>query len=94
MTDFSDRVVAAREAKGLTQADLAEAIGMTQQGVAAIENGKSDRPKKLRELARVLGVSLRITYSARKPRHTSARRASAGRSSTSRQEREAGARAG
>lgn len=57
MGTLAENVIAAREAKGWTQADLAEAIGMTQQGVAAIENGKSERPKKLRELARALGVS-------------------------------------
>jgi transcriptional regulator with XRE-family HTH domain len=57
MSTLGERVAAAREAKGWTQADLATAIGMTQQGVAAIENGKSERPKKLRELARSLGVT-------------------------------------
>jgi transcriptional regulator with XRE-family HTH domain len=57
MTTLAEKLIAAREAKGWTQADLAEAIGMTQQGVAAIENGKSERPKKLRELARALSVT-------------------------------------
>lgn len=57
MGSLAENVIVAREAKGWTQAELAEALGMTQQGIAAIENGKSDRPKKLRELARALGVS-------------------------------------
>lgn len=39
---------------GWTQGDLGARIGMTQQGIAAIEKGKSGRPQKLRELARAL----------------------------------------
>lgn len=42
---------------GLSQGDLAMRIGMTQQGIAAIESGKSSRPQKLRELARALLLS-------------------------------------
>lgn len=39
---------------GWTQGELGVRIGMTQQGIAAIEKGKSGRPQKLRELARAL----------------------------------------
>lgn len=39
---------------GWTQGELGLRIGMTQQGIAAIEKGKSGRPQKLRELARAL----------------------------------------
>ncbi len=54
MATLGEKVVKAREAMGWTQGDLAVRLGMTQQGIAAIENGKSERPKKLRELARAL----------------------------------------
>lgn len=37
---FTNRVKELREAAGLTQADLAEAISMTRQTVLAIERGK------------------------------------------------------
>ena len=37
---FTNRVKSLREAKGITQADLADAIGMTRQTVIAIERGK------------------------------------------------------
>lgn len=57
MSGLGEKIIEAREAKGWTQSELADAIGMTQQGIAAIENGKSDRPKKLRELARALSVT-------------------------------------
>ncbi|MGF7160149.1 phage repressor protein C with HTH and peptisase S24 domain [Rhodoligotrophos appendicifer] len=56
-TALAARVKAAREALGLSQPALAERVGMSQQGIGAIEAGKSDRPKKLREIARVLGTT-------------------------------------
>lgn len=42
---------------GWSQEELGGRIGMTQQGVAAIENGKSKRPQKLREIARAILLS-------------------------------------
>jgi phage repressor protein C with HTH and peptisase S24 domain len=51
------RVIEAREAKGLSQGDLAERTGMSQQGIASIESGESKRPRKMLELARALGRS-------------------------------------
>jgi transcriptional regulator with XRE-family HTH domain len=52
------RRVAIRRAKlGLSQEALALRIGMKQQGVDAIEQGRVKRPRLLRELARALSTS-------------------------------------
>lgn len=52
---LAQRLRDAREAAGLSQPQLAERVGMSQQGIAAIETGDSLRPRKLRELARAVG---------------------------------------
>ena len=57
MSAFAENVRMARERAGLTQPQLAELIGMSQQGIASIESGKVARPRKLRELAKALRVS-------------------------------------
>lgn len=54
---LGDRLSRAREARGLSQQDLGEMVGMSQQAIAAIESGKVQRPRRLRELARSVGVS-------------------------------------
>jgi transcriptional regulator with XRE-family HTH domain len=46
-----DRVRQLRKERGLSQLKLAKAVGMRQQGIQSIEDGKSRRPRKLRELA-------------------------------------------
>lgn len=52
------RIARAREACGISQGELAERIGQTQQSLSAIENNDGyQRPRKLREIARILGVS-------------------------------------
>lgn len=56
-TTLADRLREAREAAGLSQPQLAERVGMSQQGIAAIETGDSLRPRKIRELARAVGRS-------------------------------------
>lgn len=48
------RVAQRRAALGMTQDDLAGAIGMKQQGIDSIEAGRVKRPRLLRELARTL----------------------------------------
>ncbi|RVU15217.1 XRE family transcriptional regulator [Methylobacterium oryzihabitans] len=56
MEHLGHRLKAAREAAGLTQSELAERVGMSQQGINDIEN-KGGRPRKLIEIARACGVS-------------------------------------
>lgn len=52
------RVKSRREALGLTQVELAEKVGTSQQSIEQLENGKTKRPRYLPELARVLLVSI------------------------------------
>lgn len=47
---------AAREAKGLSQADLARAIGIKQQSLDSVENGKTAKSKYLPEIAAELSL--------------------------------------
>lgn len=56
--ELAKRVYKARVASGLSQVELAEKVGMAQTGIAAIELGKSTRPRKLNEIAKVLNVPL------------------------------------
>ncbi|MBD5740581.1 XRE family transcriptional regulator, partial [Citrobacter freundii] len=51
------RLKIAREKKGLSQAQLADMIGLSQQSVAKIENGETLQPRKIKEIAKVLDVS-------------------------------------
>lgn len=54
---FGKRVAAARDAAGMSQDELAAAVGMKQQGIGSIEKGEVERPRKLRELAQALSKS-------------------------------------
>jgi DNA-binding XRE family transcriptional regulator len=54
MMTLGARVQKIRNQLGLSQAELGEAVGMSQQAIGAIESGRVVRPKKLREIARVL----------------------------------------
>ena len=58
MTDFGKRLVAVRQARGLTQVQLAEATGLTQRVVSRLET-VADYPTVpvLMELCRALRVS-------------------------------------
>jgi len=48
-----------REAKGLTQEELAKALGVTRQTIIAIEKGKYDPSLKLAfKIARFFGVKI------------------------------------
>lgn len=42
---------------GLSQAQLGEKIGLSQQSVAKIENGETRQPRKIKEIANALNVS-------------------------------------
>lgn len=50
------RMAARRAELGMTQGDLAKAIGVSQQAITQWENGETRRPKKLMELSKTLGV--------------------------------------
>mgnify|MGYP001195784469 CR=1 FL=1 len=52
--NLSDRVKSRRLELGLTQAELAERAGTTQQGIVSIESGRTKRPRQLLELAKAL----------------------------------------
>lgn len=52
------RVKSSRDALDITQAQLAEKVGTTQQSIEQLEGGKIKRPRYLPELALALGVSI------------------------------------
>ena len=54
---IASRLKTARKAAGLTQEQLAQATAVTQGAIQKVENGKSRRPRKLKKIADVLGVS-------------------------------------
>lgn len=55
---FASRLREARKKKDLTQADLAEMIGMTQASISQWEKGKSEPPEDMKSrIAGILGVS-------------------------------------
>lgn len=54
--DIGAAIRAAREAKGLSQADLARAIGIKQQSLDSVEKGKTARSKFLPEIVSELGL--------------------------------------
>lgn len=51
---LAERVRARRETLKLSQTQLAEAVGMKQQGILNIEKGLVERPRKLLEISKVL----------------------------------------
>lgn len=57
--DFSSRVRSLRDRSGLTQAELAEKLGLTNRAVGAWESGRS-RPRldKMQQLADLFGVTV------------------------------------
>lgn len=58
-TTFGDRMTGAREACGLSQAELARRLGVKVKTVRAWENDQSEpRANKLQMLAGLLGVSI------------------------------------
>jgi transcriptional regulator with XRE-family HTH domain len=55
-TIVPSRVIELRKSRSMSQKDLADEVGVTQQAINAIESGQVSRPTKLRELAEVLGA--------------------------------------
>jgi transcriptional regulator with XRE-family HTH domain len=54
---LGQRMRARRQQKGWTQEQLARQAGTNQAVIQKIENGKSLRPRKINEIAEVLGVN-------------------------------------
>jgi transcriptional regulator with XRE-family HTH domain len=53
-------IMAARNAKRMTQADLAAVVGLSRAQIANIESGRSDFPlSRLRKMAEALGVPVK-----------------------------------
>lgn len=53
---FSDRLTLAMKERGLTQASLAEAVGMAQPSVWKLTSGKASSTRKVVQIANALGV--------------------------------------
>jgi transcriptional regulator with XRE-family HTH domain len=66
---FGARLHAAREAAGLTQAQVAEKLGMTQTAYALWERREvALRPEQIEEVAKVLHVSVDVLFGRSIPR--------------------------
>lgn len=58
MNTLAGRVRLARERAKITQHQLAEKIGTSQQSIAKIERGETLQPRKIKQIALALGVSV------------------------------------
>lgn len=60
-SDFGERLAALREQRGMSQSQLAEAMGITQGSIARWEKRPvAMPPEQMLQLAQVLGVSVRL----------------------------------
>ena len=57
MKHFSERLLYARQQRGLSQADLARLCGLSQSAISNYENGTRRDAREILELARALNVS-------------------------------------
>ncbi|MBN8431828.1 helix-turn-helix transcriptional regulator [Microbulbifer salipaludis] len=57
MQELKDRLLTARQLAGLTQQEVADAVGITQPSYALVESGKSYGSKHLVKIALALGVT-------------------------------------
>lgn len=57
MNTIGERIRALRQARRLSQAQVARAAGITPQAVSDLETGKTQNPAYLSELARALGTT-------------------------------------
>lgn len=53
---MSSRIAQLRKARGISQADLGEAVGLGQSAISKIERGETADPATLRKIAEALGV--------------------------------------
>ncbi len=58
--ELAQRLIAARAAAGLTQAEVAARMGTKQSAISRIESGRNISVEKLREYARAVGREVRI----------------------------------
>lgn len=65
--DIAQRIKKAREKVGLTQVDLAHAVGVKQQSIQKIEAGKTRQPRNIDKLAEVLQVRVAWLLSGEEP---------------------------
>jgi len=59
-----EALIQARARAGMTQADVANAMGVTQPAIARIESGRSISLKTLRRYAKATGSKLKIELAA------------------------------
>lgn len=57
MATFGDRMRSVRRAKGMTQAELAKVVGVTQQLISLLERNACDSSGEAVSMAKALGVS-------------------------------------
>lgn len=71
MKTLAERLRAEREMKGLTQPELAAAVGVTKQAISAIESGTSQKPQHetINGLAGALGLTVDWLLTGREPKH-------------------------
>ena len=59
MADFGVRLRKLRAEKGMSQKDVADAVGMTQAAISQLESGRRvATPKTVKRLAEALGVDI------------------------------------
>ena len=69
MRDLGERIRELRKARGLTQNELAERLGVTQALIASYESARRSVPlRKLVQLTEVLGVSIEEVVGQAAPR--------------------------
>lgn len=58
MSSLAERTKISREKIELSQQQLADKVGVSQQSIAKIENGETLQPRKIKQLADALGVTV------------------------------------
>lgn len=65
MTTFrGSKIKAARDAKGLTQKELADRLGKRQEAISRLEHGQQPRSETLAKIAAELDVSIDSFFTA------------------------------